>query len=601
MKKEIQTLQSEMKKEGFAAYLIPTSDPHMSEYVADHFKERAYISGFTGSAGTLLITGDSAFLWTDGRYFLQAEKELAGSGIVLMKQGEPGVFTLQEYLRRELKDGDVLAFDGRTLSSAFVKRLKRKLPGVSFCMHTNLTDRIWKARPLLLQNPVFSLDLSVTGKSRSEKLSLVRKELKEKGVKATFLTSLDDIAWLLNLRGSDVHCNLVFLSYLYLSEKEAVLFAADKADEEKKVILSKAIRKELKEDGVRVLPYEEAYAYAEALRNESILIDEESVNACLCEKLTGANRIISGENPSFYLKAVKNETELKNMRDAHRKDGVALTKLIYRLKCYRDDPASVPLTERSVAALLTALRKEQGGYLSESFDPIIAYGEHGAVIHYSASEESDVPIGRDSLLLMDTGAHYETGTTDVTRTISMARPGELSYDMKRHYTLVLKSHLALLSAKFPEGVSGNSLDALAREPLWREGLDFNHGTGHGVGYLLSVHEGPNAFRTLKGNRTVLQTPMEPGMITSDEPGLYFAGKYGIRTESLLECVKEENGFCGFRPLTMVPFDRECVAFDLLNEEETRLFFDYQELVYDTISSYMTKEEQAWLKKTVIRN
>ncbi|MCR5654259.1 MAG: aminopeptidase P family protein [Lachnospiraceae bacterium] len=607
MKAEITALRQEMEKEGFVAYVVPTNDYHGSEYVADFFKERAYVSGFTGSAGTLVVTGEFAGLWTDGRYFLQAEKELDGSGITLMKMGEPEVPTVESFLSDTVKEGEVIAFDGKLVSAEFVNKLKEQLPsGVSLSMKENLVDRIWTDRPKLVRNPIFALKPEQYGEARKDKLERMRKALSKKEADATFLTSLEDIAWLLNLRGTDIHCNLVFLSYLYLTGEEAVLFTGPEDPKEAEEVLPGGIKEALKKDGVTVRPYEEVYAFAEKQSGKRVYLDEASVNAHLAQIIGGSNEIVWGWNVTYLPKAIKNETELRNMRKAHVKDGVALTKLLYGLKMYRDavvsgrepDGAGVltlPPTELSLAEDLVRLRRAQGEYIEESFDPIMGYGPHGAVIHYSADEESNVGIGTESLFLSDTGGHYEMGTTDVTRTISMAPKGELSAEAKEHYTLVLKSHLALLSAKFPKGVTGNSLDALAREPLWQAGLDFNHGTGHGVGYMLSVHEGPNAFRTYRGRGQTDKTAIVPGMITSDEPGLYFAGKYGIRLESLLECVEEENGFYGFRALTMVPFDVECIDFKLLNIYEKRIFFDYQKKVYDTIGTYLTDDERAWLK------
>lgn len=599
---KLSALRFEMEKEGIMAYYVPTNDFHGSEYVNDYFKCREYLSGFTGSAGTLVVTKDFAGLWTDGRYFLQAGKQLAGCEIRLMKMGEPQVPTVEDFLAGLLKAGDKLGFDGRCVSGGFVKALRTKLPEADICFEGrfDLTDRIWKDRPALAFSDVWELDLSQSGCMRSEKLERLREEMRKKGADAHFLTSLEDIAWLLNLRGSDIHCNPVFLSYLYVTKDECILFADAPNLTDKDSFAKEEIAGHLKEDGIRIAPYQEAYSFAQNLESQRILLDERIVNARFIEALSAHCELLFKENPTTLMKAVKNETELANMRSAHIKDGVAVTKFIYYLKKYRNQYqdstwTDAPLTERKAAEILKNFRKEQDGFLDDSFDPIMAYGEHGAIVHYSATEESDVVLRADNFLLSDTGAHYKDGTTDITRTISLSAKG-LTQEQKKHYTLVLKANLALLSAKFPKGVCGGSLDVLAREPLWAEGLDFNHGTGHGVGYLLSVHEGPNAFRTYRGRGRMDTTAMLPGMITSDEPGLYLEGNYGIRLENLIECVEEENGFLGFRALTFVPFDKEAIVTALLNKKEKMILNSYHQQVYDKISIYLEEREKDWLRE-----
>lgn len=599
---KLNALRSEMEKEGITAYYVPTDDFHGSEYVNDYFKCREYLSGFTGSAGTLVVTMDFAGLWTDGRYFLQAAKQLDGCGIRLMKMGEPQVPTVEDFLAGLLKSGDKLGFDGRCVSGSFVKALRMKLQETDICFEGrfDLTNRTWKDRPALAFSDVWELALSQSGCARSKKLEGLREEMRKKGVDAHFLTSLEDIAWLLNLRGSDIHCNPVFLSYLYVTKEECVLFTGAPNLEKEAILSQSQITGHLKADGIRIVPYQDVYTFAQKLKNQRILLDERIVNARLIEALSVHCELLFQKNPTTLMKAVKNETELANMRSAHIKDGVAVTKFIYYLKryCnqYQDGTwTGAPLTERKAAEILNNFRKQQEGFLDDSFDSIMAYGGHGAIVHYSATEESDAVLGTDNFLLSDTGAHYRDGTTDITRTISLSAKG-LTPEQRKHYTLVLKANLALLSAKFPKGVCGESLDALAREPLWREGLDFNHGTGHGVGYLLSVHEGPNAFRIYRGRGRKDTTAIVPGMITSDEPGLYFEGKYGIRLENLMECVEEENGFLGFRALTFAPFDREAVDADLLNKEEKLILNSYHEQVYDRISIYLGKREKDWLRE-----
>lgn len=591
----LSSLRREMKQKQITAYYVPTDDFHGSEYVSDYFKSREYISGFNGSAGVMVITEDFAGLWTDGRYFIQAEEQLQGSEIALMKSGEPDVPTVEAFLAEKLNAGDCLGFDGRCVNGAFIRKLQEVFEGKNIQIEGqyDLIGDIWENRPALNFHPVWELDLSQSGCERAEKLQALKNKMIEAGADAHILTSLEDIAWLLNLRGSDIHCNPVFLSYIYVSEKEGVLFTGASFSEE-------TIQR-LEKDGISCRRYEEIYDFlGNGINEQTILLDERIVNSRLLELVTCKNRIISGDNPTTLMKAVKNPTELANMRNAHIKDGVAVTKFIYYMKQYGQQVKEgtwkqAPITEIKAAEILQNFRKEQKGFLGDSFDPIMAYGGHGAIVHYSADKESDVPIGTDNFLLFDTGGHYTDGTTDITRTISLVS-GSLNEEHKKHYTLVLKAHLRLMKARFPKGVCGGSLDAIAREPLWAEGLDFNHGTGHGVGYILSVHEGPQAIRTYRGKGNADTVSMMPGMITSDEPGLYFEGKYGIRLENLIECIEKEKGFYGFDPLTFVPFDREAIEPKLLNDEEKCILNFYHEEVCSKIGMYLNDEERVWLEK-----
>lgn len=591
----LKSLRKGMEEKQITAYYIPTDDFHGSEYVSDYFKCREYVSGFTGSAGVLVVTKDFAGLWTDGRYFLQAEAQLKDTGIQLMKMAEPDVPTVTGFLKETLKPGDCLGFDGRCVNGAFIKGLLEAFKDKEILMEGrfDLVGTIWKERPALVFRPLWGLELSQSGCARIEKLQNLKKAIKEAGADAHILTSLEDIAWLLNLRGNDILCNPVFLSYIYVSEDGCILFTGASVSEE--------LQESLRKDGVFCHGYDDIYGF---LKNEvsgqKILLNEGVVNSRLLELAGENNVLINGENPTTLMKAVKNPTELSNMRNAHIKDGVAVTRFIYYMKKYRRlvfegkwDQA--PITEMKAAEILYKFRKEQDGFLGDSFDSIMAYGEHGAIVHYSADKESDAVIGTESFLLSDTGGHYQDGTTDITRTISLTSEG-LSAEQKKHYTLVLKAHLRLLNAKFPKGVCGGSLDAIAREPLWAEGLDFNHGTGHGVGYLLSVHEGPNAIRTYRGRGNVDTTSIVPGMITSNEPGLYFEGKYGIRLENLIECVEEESGFYGFRALTLVPFDRDAIDKNLLSYKEKCILNSYHKEVCDKIGMYLGMEERSWLQE-----
>ncbi len=588
IKERLSLLRAEMEREGINACYIPTDDFHGSEYVSDYFKGREYLSGFTGSAGVLLVTSSEAFLWTDGRYFLQAEAQLKGSGITLMKMGEPGVLSVDEIILEKLDYDEVLGLDGRCVNYNFVNNMGKSLQEkhISIRDELDLVELVWKDRPQLEFHPVWELSPEQCGVSRREKLAMVRETMKQIEADAHILTSLEDIAWLLNIRGADIHCNPVVLSYLYLTEKEGILFADSRA-------FPLELIRALEQDGIRLQSYYDIYTYAKNIREATILADYESVNYSLIQLLLKHNEIKNGKNPTLYLKAVKNETELSNMRKAHIRDGAAVTRFLYYLKSHRRNFEAEHLTEMSAADILEGFRREQPGYIGPSFDPIVAFKEHGAIVHYSATGESDVMLKAESFLLVDTGGHYDCGTTDITRTISLGE--NPSDEEKKHYTLVLKGNLNLMAARFPKGICGGSLDVLAREPLWKEGLDFNHGTGHGVGFLLSVHEGPNAFRSFKGKGKPDTVAMEPGMITSDEPGLYLAGQYGIRLENLIECVEEENGFNGFRPLTFVPFDREAIDVSLLNDMEIVILNSYHRQVCDKIYPYLScEEEKRWL-------
>lgn len=585
----LQALREQMRSRKFAAYIVPTDDFHSSEYVGDYFKAREYLSGFTGSAGTLLVEPDRAALWTDGRYFLQAKEQLKGSGITLMKSGQPDVPTLPDYLGERLSERDVVGFDGRCVTGAFVEKLKEKLAGkqIDFDGEEDLADLVWLDRPRLLAKPVWELSVDYTGLSREEKLVKVREKMTEKQADAFLTTALDEIAWLLNLRGDDVRNTPVFLSYLLLTENSVVLCAQKRA-------FSEEIQEKLVHAGVSLYPYESIEEQVASLAaGTRLLADDRRVNYRLLQAVPGGVKRIGGESPIEMLKAVKTPQELENIRRAHVKDGVAVTRFIRWLKTH---VGKETVTEISAAEKLEQFRSEREGYLGPSFDPIIAYGPHGAIVHYEALPETDAVIEPAGVCLADTGGHYIEGTTDITRTIVL---GELTAEERKAYTLVLKGHLRLGAAKFPQGVCGQNLDALAREPLWQEGLDYNHGTGHGVGYLLSVHEGPQGFRWRITKETAC-VPLEEGMILSNEPGLYMTEKFGVRHENLVLVRKgEKNDFGQFmylEPLTMVPFDREGIDVSLMTGEEIGLLNAYHKKVYEALSPYFTGEELTWLEK-----
>lgn len=584
----LQELRDEMAKRHLAAYIVPTEDFHSSEYVGAHFKAREYLSGFTGSAGTLLILRKSAALWTDGRYFLQAQEQLAGSGIDLMKSGEPGVPTLAEYLAKTLEKEARVGFDGRTVTGAFVAELQKKAAQkqLIFRAKEDLAGLVWKERPPLSAEPVWEIPVSYAGLIREEKLNRVREKMTEAGADALLVTDLTESAWLLNLRGGDVKNTPVFLAYMLITKKRALLCA-------QKAAFSEQVCRELEKAGVTLLPYESITDLVAALPSgQKILVDETKVSYRLLKALSGDVEKIDRPSPIALLKAVKTEREIAHMRSAHVKDGAAVTRFIYWLK---SRAGQKEITEISVAAKLETFRREKEGYLGPSFDPIVAYGPHGAVVHYEATPKTDAVIEPRGFCLADTGGQYSEGTTDITRTIAV---GELTDEERRAYTLVLKGHLRLMAARFPEGVSGQNLDAIARGPLWEQGLDYRHGTGHGVGYLLSVHEGPQNIRWKAGRDKAV--PLEPGMIFSNEPGYYEEGKFGIRHENLMLVVKGDKTaygqFLQLEPLTMAPFDREAIEVSLLNEEEIRVLNAYHARVYETLAPFFSGEELAWLEE-----
>ena len=591
MREELCCLRERMQEESVDAYLIMTDDFHGSEYVGDYFKSREYISGFTGSAGTLLVRKDCAGLWTDGRYFLQAETQLAGSGITLFRSGQPGVPDLEDYLAEQLADGQTLGFDGRCVMAGYARKLRERLEqkGVRIRNDLDLVGDVWPDRPALSKEPVWQLAERYAGIGVKDKLAEVRQILHKKKADWFLLASLEDICWLLNVRGNDVACTPVVLSYLMMSRDQVFWYVQREA-------VPEPVQADLQEAGVVLREYGQIYEEASRLPGGvRLLCDENHVNDALISRIAPDVVVVDGENPTLLLKAVKNPVEIANEKAAHIKDGIAVTRFIYWLKTRvgREE-----ITEISAASRLEMFRREQEDYLEPSFYPILAYGPHGAIVHYSADETSDVPLEPEGFLLADTGGHYMEGTTDITRTIAL---GPLTEEQKEMYTTVLKAHIRLADAVFLQGAAGVSLDVLARTPLWERGLDYNHGTGHGVGYLLSVHEGPNSFRfrpsAVRGGDHV----MKEGMITSDEPGIYLEGKFGVRLENLLVCAARQTNsygtFLGFEPLTMVPFDRDAILWDTLSEKELRWLAAYHQKVYESLAPHLSEEERQWLRET----
>lgn len=588
IKERLSRLREKMAEKGVDLYMVTSSDFHNSEYVGDYFKERAFITGFTGSAGTAVITPEEAFLWTDGRYFIQAAAQLEGTSVQLMKMGQEGVPTVEAFILSRMGSGMTLGFDGRTVPASTGLRYREKLEakGAKVDASLDLVGEIWEDRPALPAEPVFLLDEKYAGQSRADKLANLRAAMAEAGAGYFALTVLDDIAWLLNIRGGDVAYNPVVLSYLLVRPHGIDLYANAAAFPE-------AVVQALKDDGVVLRPYGEFYDDITALPAGSrLLADRERVSFALYSCLPDGVTLIDKENPTYLPKAIKNPTEVENEKAAHIKDGVAVTRFIYWLK---HTLGKEPITEMSAARKLEEFRQMGEGYLGQSFAPIVSYGPHAAMCHYSPSDETDIPIEQSGFALADTGGQYYEGTTDITRTFAV---GPLTYEQKHHYTLVLRSHLNLMGARFLHGCTGVALDYAARGPLWDEALDYNHGTGHGVGYLLNVHEGPNSFRyrIVPGNNAVL----EEGMITSNEPGLYLEGKYGIRIENLIVChqdVKNEYGqFMSFDNLTFVPYEPEAVLPEEMTAKERALYNAYMEEVFEKISPYLPEAEAAWLRE-----
>lgn len=585
----LKKLRNCMKEAKISAYMVPTEDFHGSEYVGEYFKTREYLSGFTGSAGTLVVLADRAALWTDGRYFIQAAEQLKDSSIELMRSGQPGVPTIAEYLREHLEDKDTIGFDGRTVTPQFIQKIAEKTGEKRIVLKDSgdLADRIWKERPPISKEPVWELDERYAGRSREEKLSAVREKMQEENADILLLTALDEIAWLLNLRGNDILYTPVFLAYMLICKDQAQLFVHEE-------ILSDKIRESLLGSGIIPRPYD---AVEQALQNipkdRKVWIDSRQISYRLANSLPAKAAVIDKSSPAVLMKAIKTPQEIENIRKAHIQDGVAVTRFMRWLK---SAVGREKVTEISAAAKLETFRAQWETYLGPSFAPIIAYGAHGAIVHYEPTKETDIVMSEGSFCLADTGGHYREGTTDVTRTFAL---GTVSEEEKRYYTITLCGHLALGAAKFVHGVCGQNLDILAREPLWEKGLDYNHGTGHGVGYLLSVHEGPQKFhwRIAKDMQTV---PLEEGMVISNEPGIYLEGRFGIRHENLVLCRKgEQNGYGQFmylEPLTMAPFDRDAILPELMTERELDLLNGYHRRVYETLSPYFEGEELEWLKE-----
>lgn len=588
IKERIVKLREQMKEKGIDIYIVPTADFHQTEYVGEYFKARKFITGFSGSAGTAVITKTEARLWVDGRYFIQAAKQIEGTTVEMMKMNQPGVPTIDEYLEETLGEGETLGFDGRVVSMGDGLRYKASVERKNgkIIYDYDLIDAIWEDRPPLSREPAFILEQKYAGETTASKLTRIREYMRNCGANVHVVTTIDDICWTLNIRGNDIEFFPLVLSYAIITMDRMHLYI----DETK---LSDEMKEVLAADDVVLHPYNDIYedikAYGEG---DCLLLDPVRVNYAMYSNISDKVRKVEERNPEILFKAVKNPVEIENMRKAQIKDSVAHVRF---MKWLKENVGKMKITEMSASDKLDEFRAEMGGFIRPSFEPISSYGEHAALCHYTSSPETDVELKEGNIFLTDTGAGFYEGSTDITRTYAL---GEIPDIMKEHFTLILMCNLSLASAKFMEGCVGMNLDLLARKPLWDRGLDFNHGTGHGLGYLLSIHESPAGFRWRY--RPGETAELMEGMIMTDEPGIYFEGSHGVRLENEIlvrKGVKNEYGqFMYFEPITYVPMDLDAVKVEMLSEEYKTLLNDYHKTVYEKVSPYLNDEEKEWLKK-----
>jgi len=584
IKGRIEAFRAEMKKAGVTAAIIPQTDPHLGEYIAAHWQVRRWLSGFTGSAGTLVITDKEALLWTDSRYFLQGAEQLEGTGILLMKEGLPDTPTIPQYLIGHLVKGATVGIDGLLFASTEVASLRGSLEKHGLCLNAHFSpiDTIWNDRPALPSCELFLHDEKYAGKSASDKIRDILLQIKEQNAQAILISDLAELAWVLNIRSRDVNCNPVATGFLYLSPSLSVLFVK----EEK---LTPAVSEALKKAEVKTAPYDSIIPFLESLPETTTVLYEASRTA---DRLVNAlgSRAVAGASPIPLMKAVKNAVQIEGIRNAMEKDGAALVGAFMEIE--RRLKENETLTELDVADILTEYRSKQELYVDESFETIAGYGPHGAIVHYSATPESSSTVRPEGLLLIDSGAQYLDGTTDITRTIAVGTPTEA----ERHdFTLVMKGHIALATAIYPEGTRGDQLDALARQFLWKEGLSYLHGTGHGVGHFLNVHEGPQSIRL-----NHVPVALCPGMLTSDEPGLYRAGIHGIRCENLVLTVEafttDFGRFYRFEPMTLFPWDLSLFDTSMMTQEEIDWVNGYHAEVFRRLSPRLNEAQTAWLRE-----
>jgi len=578
----LKAFRDEMAKAGVKAAIVPRTDPHLSEYISDHWHTVRYLTGFTGSAGTLVVTDKGAYLWVDSRYFLQGEAQTKGAGIELMKEGLPGVPTVGSFLCDTLGKGDTVGINGLLMSADDTAALRSQLNhhGIGLDVNFDPIDRVWADRPALPDGPVFIHDVKYAGKSAVDKLTDLRRDFAANGADAYFTSALDEIAWVLNIRSTDVPCNPVATSFLYVGSDNARLFI-DSAK------LTPEVEAYLKAAGVETAPYGAALDYLRSVpASTTVLLSGAKASGAVASALEG--HYVLGDSPLALPKAVKNEVQMQGIRDAHVRDGVYMVRSIKEIK--ETVAAGRPLTEIGVAGILERNRRTDPLFSDLSFESICGFGPNGAIVHYSATPESDTPLALNNLLLIDSGANYLDATTDITRTIALGTP---SADMRHDFTLVMKGHIAIATAIYPEGTRGHQLDAMARMPLWKEGKSYLHGTGHGVGHFLNVHEGPQSIRL---NDTM--APLMPGMLTSNEPGVYLEGRYGVRCENLVLTIPYETTefgqFFAFETVTMCPFDRDLFDTSIMSESEIEWVNNYHRTVYDRLAPSLTPDERAWL-------
>ena len=588
VKERIAKLRELMKENGIDIYVVPTSDFHQSEYVGEHFKARKFITGFTGSAGTAVITLDEARLWTDGRYFTQAAKQLEGSGVELMRMAEPGVPTINEYLKSTVSEGNCLGFDGRVVAmgdgQGYESIIEENNATIKY--EVDLIDEIWEDRPELSKKPAFKLGEEFAGESAASKIERIREYMKGCGATYHTVATIDDICWTLNMRGDDIDFFPLVLSYMVVKMDGVDLYI----DETK---LNNELKAEFAEIGVAVHPYNDVYADTKKIpAGETILIDPSRLNYAIYSNIPEGVAKVEERNPEVLFKARKNPKEVENMRIAQLKDSVAHVKF---MKWVKENAETMEITEMSASEKLDELRAEMGNFIRPSFEPISAYADHAAMMHYCSKPETDVRLREGSVYLTDTGAGFWEGTTDITRTFVL---GEVSDTIKEHFTLVAMCNLRLANSIFLEGCVGMNLDILARKALWERGLDYKCGTGHGVGYLLNIHEAPTSFRWRY--RAGDTHPLEEGMILTDEPGVYIEGSHGIRLENeLLVCMGEKNEygqFMYFEPITYIPFDLDGIVPEVMNSDDIKYLNEYHKLVFEKVSPYLNEEETEWLRK-----
>ncbi len=588
IKERVACLHELMKKKGIDVYVVPTADFHQSEYVGAHFKVIEYITGFSGEGGVAVFTQDEARLWVDGRFFIQGAIQLKGTTVELMKIGEPGVPAMTDYLDGIMSDGMVLGFDGRTVSVGEGQEYAdiAEKNGAKVVYTEDLVNEIWEDRPLLSTEPAFILDVKYAGETVESKLARIREEMKAAGTNTHILTTLDDIDWMLNIRGNDIDFFPMVLSYAIVTMDSVELYA----DENK---FDAAAREKLAADGVVFHPYNDIYEDVKKLGSDVVaLIDAGKLNYALYNNIPADVKTVEARNPEILMKAVKNETELANIRIAQIKDSVAHVKF---MKWVKENYDKIEISEMSAMDKLEELRIEQGNYIRQSFAPISSYGEHAAIVHYSSSPETDVVLREGNFFLTDTGAGFYEGSTDITRTYAL---GEVPQFMKEHFTLVAISNLSLANVKFMEGANGMNLDLLARKPFWDRNMNFNHGTGHGVGYLLNIHEAPSGFRWQFRSHEV--EPFRKNMVITDEPGVYIEGSHGVRLENEILCCKgalnEYGQFMYFEPITFIPFDLDAIDPDVMTAEDRKMLNDYHKKVYEKIAPLLDEEERAFLEK-----